>query len=505
MLPEMKCFAESADAIVADCAKLNLGQYTPTGVVENLTPKSWLGFRIAHQLTAADNLIYLAALLDCADRLEASRTPEERNEAFAYRFDTEETKRVFKAGRGFHQWISYLVEFGASDRPFLDPPVITTDIADFYQRIYFHRIENILDDAGAPRGPSELIKKIIKTTRARQSYGLPVGTTASRLIAECVLNDTDTFLRNLGVTFTRFVDDFRIIASDEQSAHSILCKLAEHLMVTEGLSLNVSKTKIGQRSELEAGARHRLQDVFSSSEMESMASFIQLNYGEGDDESEDDSLSNPFIAFMKPSVLFEKMDSLGDKRGVDLSIFKAILRVLRFIPVHDPVYLLGRHAELLYYIPREFCMVLTAWSKQDGFPHGDVKTRVLELLHASPYADLPYVRSWLIALFVNGTLPYEPSDWATYDFNRTIMEKRARIFLKGLANDRPYFRAQRTQLGGLSEWEKPAALMAAMCLPADEYSAWLDVSVSQLASPFARTYCNWLKRSHGSLRAILEQ
>lgn len=93
-------------------------------------------------------------------------------------------------------------------------------------------------------------------------------------------------------------------------------------MVTEGLSLNASKTRIGLRSELESGARHRLQDVFSSSEMESMANFIQMNYGGGDDDSEDDTLNNPFIEFLEPSTLFEKMDSLGDKKRVDLSIFK---------------------------------------------------------------------------------------------------------------------------------------------------------------------------------------
>ena len=60
-----------------------------------------------------------------------------------------------------------------------DRPAIVTDISDFYQRIYFHRIENVLEDAGCPKGPADLVKKIIKTTRARQSYGLPVGSAAS--------------------------------------------------------------------------------------------------------------------------------------------------------------------------------------------------------------------------------------------------------------------------------------------------------------------------------------
>src|SRR3546814_15174665 len=56
-LPEMRCFIEGPDAIAADCQALNVGQYAPASAIETLTPKSWLGFRIAHQPTASDNVI----------------------------------------------------------------------------------------------------------------------------------------------------------------------------------------------------------------------------------------------------------------------------------------------------------------------------------------------------------------------------------------------------------------------------------------------------------------
>jgi hypothetical protein len=129
----------------------------------------------------------------------------------------------------------------------------------------------------------------------------------------------------------------------------------------------------------------------------------------------------------------------------------------------------------------------------------------MELLAMSPYSDLAYVRSWLLNLFVDGTLPVSLSDWQTYDFNKSVIERRAHFFLRGLANDRPYFRALKTQLGSLSEWDKPAALMAGMCLPFDEYKNWLDVAVHQLTTPFAATYAAWLKDSHGKLNQLLSE
>lgn len=502
-LPEMRCFLERPGTIAKDCERLNIGQYTPVGVIETLTPKSWLGFRIAHQLTASDNVIYLASILDCAPHLEASRIPKDENEAFAYRFFEGGASRIFEPARGFHQWLAYLSEFTGPENPFAENrPAIITDISDFYQRIYFHRIENVLQDSGCPKGPSDLVKKIIKTTRARQSYGLPVGTTASRLLAECLLNDTDMLLKNMDLKFTRFVDDFRIAVPPGLEAHSILCRLAEHLMVTEGLSLNVTKTKLTTVRDMEHSSRERLQDVFSSTEMENMQSFITLSYGDDDDTDDEEITANPF---MSAEFLLQKLDEIDDKKRIDLSIFKAILRALRFLPDIDAVRLLEKHADLLYYVPREYCLVLNAASKQNHFKGMLVKTRVIELLSMPPYSDLAYVRSWLLSLFVDGTLPLSLADWRDYNFNRSVIERRSQFFFRGLANDRAYFRALKTQLGSLSEWDKPAALMAAMCLPFDEYTNWLAVASQHLSNPFAATYVSWLKEQHGTLIALLSK
>jgi len=502
-LPEMRCFIERPGAIAKDCAQLNIGQYVPVGAVETLTPKSWLGFRIAHQLTASDSVIYLAALLDCAPNLEQSRLPKNGNEAFAHRFIDGESVRIFEAGRGYHQWLAHLADFGGSENPFAeDRPAIATDVSDFYQRIYFHRIENVLEDAACPKGPAELVKKIIKVTRARQSYGLPVGSTASRLLAECLLNDTDVHLKNMGVQFSRYVDDFRIVVPPDLEAHAILCRLAEHLMVTEGLSLNVSKTRMTTVREMEKASRERLEDVFTSAEMEKVQAFIRLSYDDDDHASDEDTIANPF---MSADFLQARLDEIGDKRGADLSVFKAILRALRFLPDIDAVHLLEKHADLLYYVPREFCLVLTAASKQEGFKADFVKSRVMELLRMSPYSDLAFVRSWLLNLFVDGTLEVVLSDWNSYDFNRSIIERRSHFFLRGLASDRAFFRALKTQLGSLSEWDKPALLMAAMCLPFDEYKNWLAVASGQFSGPFSGTYLSWLKDNHGKLKELLSK
>ena len=231
-----------------------------------------------------------------------------------------------------------------------------------------------------------------------------------------------------------------------------------------------------------------------------MQAFITLSYGDDDEIQDEDIVANPS---MSAELLLQRLDEIGDKKGVELSVFKAVLRALRFLPGIDAIRLLEKHADLLYYVPREFCLVLSAASEQEGFAGETVKPRVMELLAMPPYSDLAYVRSWLLYLFVDGTLPINLLDWQSYDFNRSVIERRSQFFFRGWANDRPFFRALKTQLGSLSEWDKPAVLMAGMCLPFDEYKHWLDDAVHQVTSPFAATYTTWLKDNHGKLPQLL--
>ena len=59
-------------------------------------------------------------------------------------------------------------------------------------------------------GAVRFIKKHISIIRAKQSFGLPVGGSSARLLAELALVDTDQALRDKGLKATRFVDDFRV-------------------------------------------------------------------------------------------------------------------------------------------------------------------------------------------------------------------------------------------------------------------------------------------------------
>jgi hypothetical protein len=94
-----------------------------------------------------------------------------------------------------------------------------------------------------------LTNQLLLSWANRDSYGLPVGSNASRILAEAALIEVDSYLVAIGVNFCRFVDDYRFFAPDVRTAHYWLTQLIDRLWL-EGLTINKSKTKIDDVSEI---------------------------------------------------------------------------------------------------------------------------------------------------------------------------------------------------------------------------------------------------------------
>jgi len=73
---------------------------------------------------------------------------------------------------------------------------------------------------------------------------VPVGPAASVVMAEAILIDVDQFVRELGVTHTRYVDDFRIFGDTVEQLYRIQQDLTLYLYETHRLIMNGAKTFI---------------------------------------------------------------------------------------------------------------------------------------------------------------------------------------------------------------------------------------------------------------------
>ncbi len=122
--------------------------------------------------------------------------------------------------------------------------VVQTDISSFYEHIYHHRLENVVNDLAASNSTIALqIDRILNKLSAGRSFGLPVGGQCARVLAEVMMTPIDQSLSDAGIVWHRFVDDFTLICASQQDAYAALSTLS-HSLADYGLSLNRTKTTI---------------------------------------------------------------------------------------------------------------------------------------------------------------------------------------------------------------------------------------------------------------------
>jgi Reverse transcriptase (RNA-dependent DNA polymerase) len=227
----------------------NLTQNPPDNL-NTLAPIGYTGFRWATQIDRLWNAYYLALVIEIAPAIEQARIPRSEKTVFSYRFITPtDDGKIFDDSTNWYAFLQENVEM-AKRYPF----VIVCDIADFYARIYHHRVENALKWLGTKADVAKRIVDLLKSFAGAVSYGLPVGGPASRLLAELALDGVDKLLRAHGFRFCRFVDDYRIFCTSKEQAYQLLIFFSEKLF-NEGLTLQRNKTRIISAKEFEQEAR----------------------------------------------------------------------------------------------------------------------------------------------------------------------------------------------------------------------------------------------------------
>lgn len=201
-------------------------------------PKTRHAYRQASLVDIVDLVRYTALVAKVAPTIEAHRVPDDLNVVFSSRFRPEAP--FFGIGNGYDRFRLASQALSKSDQFSVK---VISDISNFYDRLNIHRLEAALTDIGCEPGDVTAIDHILKHWAGRNSYGIPVGCDASRLLAESVLISVDNALLAQGITFVRYVDDYRIFATSYAQAHSHLNVLINALE-REGLFINSEKTRV---------------------------------------------------------------------------------------------------------------------------------------------------------------------------------------------------------------------------------------------------------------------
>lgn len=201
-----------------------------------LVPAGPAGFRVSTKIQSFWNLYFNGLGVAIADTFETRRD----DRAHSYRFLKEGEAELFDRNhswRAFRESTAKEVTSANSNQV-----VVQTDISGFYEHISHHYIENCINDLFPDDGRiAAQIVALLSKFSAGRSYGLPVGSQGSRILAELLLSHIDRRMTAAGVSWHRYVDDYILIAGSNASAYKALATLA-HTLADYGLALNRTKT-----------------------------------------------------------------------------------------------------------------------------------------------------------------------------------------------------------------------------------------------------------------------
>lgn len=456
-----------------------------------LTPKNRYGFRIATQLDPLDTMIFTALVAEIGDDIEKARIPKNHNIVFSHRFLLGDDGEMYDRK---YNWEAFLdkCKYHISSNKF--KYVVIADIADFYPRIYSHPLEDSLKMCTNKGAHVKAINKLLSSWNFSVSAGIPVGISASRLLAELTINDIDTSLLSEGAVHCRYVDDYRIFCKDEKEAYERLAFLANILYENHSLTLQQNKTTIM--------TAHQFDKQFIQSEREAELFNLTKNFRKILEEIgiTNDPYQNIDYNLL-PESIQKEIDKLNlvkileeqikSNSAMDLFVVRFALRRLSQIGNKDAIDLVLNNIDVLYLAFKDAIKYIQELKEINPKQKEKIGKTLLKIMENSLASHLEYHRLWILDIFSkNSEWDNESNFVKLYNTYQDEFSQRKLILAMGRANNFGWFKSNKRYINNYPIWKKRAFIAAASCLPGDEYSHWLR-SIQAKLDPLEKAIGHW--------------
>jgi hypothetical protein len=350
-----------------------------------LSPKAKYAFRVITQLDPLDFLVFAATIHEIAADIEARRQPVASNTVFSYRYSPLPDGQLFDPAIGYSQFQETSQEVLEAHREITH--VAVADIADFYPRIYLHRLENALQASTSKVNHVNALRHLLSGWNGTESFGIPVGSAPVRLLAEITIADVDDALLANGIRFVRFNDDYRLFARSYAEAYRHIAFLADVLFTNHGLTLQPQKTTVVSAADFP----RRFLQKFEDQELTSLQQrFAELLKAIGiDDEYGDinyDDLPEKYQAEIDSMNLAEVLrEELSSDREPDEALVRFILRRLGQLADDEVVEDLFGNIESLLSVFPDVVRYLGSLRELSAEQRVAIGARVLDLVRSSPF------------------------------------------------------------------------------------------------------------------------
>ncbi len=460
-------------------SKIDLTTYQTRSYIRCLIPKPAGGYRVAIQLDPLDTIIYTAMVYECAETVEKARSA--KNIACSYRVKLGGNGELFEPGNAWQDVFNKTSLEYAQSGAFQF--VVLADVSDFYNQIYHHRLTNNLEVAKIPVIRAQNIENFLFNLSGRHhSRGVPVGPSASILLAESCFIDVDQFLTNNGYIHTRYVDDFRIFCRSRSEAHNALHDLSEYLYTSHRLSLQSNKTMILSIAEFlqnELGDPEQLENQAKTQRINVILNQIIQETGYMFFQEDLDPKDVHQIALETIAELFQSTMQIIP---LPLGLARYVLRRARTTGAAIIQKQVLENLEILAPVFRDAILYLLKTARPNSIEN--IGTALMGFLENSNIAFTPYLRMWCMNAFITKS---ELADLqCSMKVAKSLVDPFRVRYMALIAREHgtlAWVRANKENWNNHSPWETHAILWAGKIFGSDERNHWLDRIAKQQQDP----------------------
>ncbi|MBD5507463.1 MAG: RNA-directed DNA polymerase [Lachnospiraceae bacterium] len=466
-LKEYEILLENEEYLVNRLKEIEIEEYNWQQYRRFIIPKDEYSYRVAIQLDPIDNILIVALIYQYGNKIEEKRVPIEEKKVFNYRFKPTSEGNMYdrkEAWKNF--WIT------SKEKMNQYTFAVYIDIADFYNRIYHHTLENQLIDCGFENQIIKSIRRMLQNTTQTVSQGIPIGPHAMHLFAEMCLIPLDENLLMKGYDYCRYSDDIIVFVNSESEGQIVIYELAK---VLDSLKLNMQrhKTKIYTKEDFLQKCNDMLKDNPISELEEEMIKIINTyssdpyaiigidNINEVDKEVfSEERIENILMSYLTENKDYQRIRWLFRRLsnvGVDTAINVTIREIDNLMPAISDI--------ALYFssIAQESNIVLE-----------NIGEKLLGMLKNPIIRSNEFLQITILNLFAKTDKFNHIARLVEMYNNSSDYIKREIILAAYSAKQKSWIRELKQDYNGLGAWGQRALLIASELLPKDERRFFLQ-------------------------------
>lgn len=429
-----------------------------------IVPKEELSYRTATQLDPLDNILLTAIVYEFGNLIEQKRIPASEKKVFSYRFDPTVDYALYNYDIS---WLQFWDE--CKIRANGNKYIVTLDIADFYNQIYHHVIENQMIVCGVPNQIKKWVLALFEKVTAKVSRGIPIGPHATHIFSEMSLIPVDNSLSIKGYNFCRFVDDYIFFCNDYDEAKSIVYNMASILDKQQRLILQKQKTKIWEYDEFIKHCDEMIQDRPINQHEREIIDIIRRHSGGSPYLSIDTrNLTNDELKYFNDDIVEKIIEDYLKGNDPNYTRLRWFIRRLSQVGVSCAVKYFINNLEKLTPAISDICHYFISVKDTYSGDWKDLGAKILELLKNPVILSNEYFQLTLLSLFWrNISLNHLHTLIQIYPHSSNEI-KRKILLAAHESNAADWIRELKESYGNFDPWSKRAFFVSIHSLPIEE-------------------------------------